>query len=276
MNCDSWNFKPVIPHRMRKLNIYVYDPACFTVITRKKHSSIKLTSPPFHVWKEVIIVLYTADEARPIMMEGWTERFLCAEKPALSCLSRPGCLKWRSENWGGCIRTIKINSTRLSSRYVKSSVVLDVLPVYVSVLMCGWTCITHLDKFFLQHVYVKTSCITHVKLLKCCANKFLSSNLLLLVAKLRQLQVWVTRDDVCSCSWEGKIGGLSAWVTVQNSASIRVRVVSYEGMLGGYASVKRTTQSRQRAPPHAMEYRPNSKLRTDSYSKWWWKMFLSG
>lgn len=53
---------------MRKLNIYIFDPACFTVITRKKNDTIKLTSPPFHVWKEVIIVLYTADEARPVMM----------------------------------------------------------------------------------------------------------------------------------------------------------------------------------------------------------------
>lgn len=60
------------------------------MITRKKHDSIKLTSPLFHVWKEVIIVLYTADEARPIMMEGWTEPFLCADIPALSCPCTPG------------------------------------------------------------------------------------------------------------------------------------------------------------------------------------------
>ena len=75
---------------MRKLNIYIFDPACFTVINqkkrgekKKKNDSIKLTSPPFHVWKEVITVLYTADEARPIMMEGWTEWFLCADQDTL-------------------------------------------------------------------------------------------------------------------------------------------------------------------------------------------------
>lgn len=72
---------------MRKLNIYIFDPACFTVINQKKkkrkNDSIKLTSPPFHVRKEVIIVLYTADEARPIMTEGWTERFLCADQDTL-------------------------------------------------------------------------------------------------------------------------------------------------------------------------------------------------
>lgn len=38
---------------------------------RKKIYS-KLTSPPFHVRKEVIIVLYTADEEKPIAAEGRT------------------------------------------------------------------------------------------------------------------------------------------------------------------------------------------------------------
>ena len=55
-------------------------------------------------------------------------------------------------------------------------------------------------------------------------------------------------------------GALSAWVTLQNSASIRVRVVSWEGMLGEYASVKGTTQRRHHTLPHATEYRPNYKL----------------
>lgn len=59
-------------------------------LQERKNETIKLTSPPFHVWKEVIIVLYTADQARPIMMEGWTEPFLCAHICALSCPCRSG------------------------------------------------------------------------------------------------------------------------------------------------------------------------------------------
>lgn len=41
---------------------------------KKRNNTIKLTSERFHVRKEVIIVLYTADQARPIMTEGWTEQ----------------------------------------------------------------------------------------------------------------------------------------------------------------------------------------------------------
>lgn len=56
-----------------KLNIYIFVPAHFTVITiKKKKIYSKLTSPPFHVRKEVIIVLYTADEEKPIAAEGRT------------------------------------------------------------------------------------------------------------------------------------------------------------------------------------------------------------
>ena len=107
---------------------------------KKKNDSIKLTSPPFHVWKEVITVLYTADEARPIMMEGWTEWFLCADQDTL---------KWRFESWGGCIKKIRINSTRLcSSCYTKSSAVFSVIPVYVCLVRHekGWFC----TKFYIK------------------------------------------------------------------------------------------------------------------------------
>lgn len=48
------------------------------------------------------MVLYTADEARPVMMEGWTERSLCAGRAAVDQDTR-----------GGCIKKIRINSTRL-------------------------------------------------------------------------------------------------------------------------------------------------------------------
>lgn len=120
---------------MRKLNIYIFVPACFNRDYKeeeegKKPDSIKLTSPPFHVRKEVIIVLYTADEARPIMMEGWVEPVLWADTVALS----RHC-KWRlgtPENWGGCIKKIRINSLRRCSCFTKSPAIQDVLPV------CGW------------------------------------------------------------------------------------------------------------------------------------------
>lgn len=56
-----------------KLNIYIFVPAHFTVITiKEKKIYSKLTSAPFHVRKEVIIVLYTADEEKPIAAEGRT------------------------------------------------------------------------------------------------------------------------------------------------------------------------------------------------------------
>lgn len=79
--------------RMWKLNIYIFVSACFTMITRKerkkeRRNTIKVTSAPFHVRKEVIIALYTADQARPIMTEGWTEQLLCADIPALNCPCR--------------------------------------------------------------------------------------------------------------------------------------------------------------------------------------------
>lgn len=44
--------------------------------------TIKLTFRPFHVWKEVITALYTADSARPVMTEGWTQWFLCTHRAA--------------------------------------------------------------------------------------------------------------------------------------------------------------------------------------------------
>lgn len=47
--------------------------------------TIKPTAAPFHVRKEVITVLYTADEARPVMTEGWTALVLRAHIPALGC-----------------------------------------------------------------------------------------------------------------------------------------------------------------------------------------------
>lgn len=78
---------PSKPHRMRKLNIYILNPACFyRDYEGEKNDTIKLTSLPFHVWKEVIIELYPADSTRPVMTEGWTEQFLCAHIAVLRTL----------------------------------------------------------------------------------------------------------------------------------------------------------------------------------------------
>lgn len=72
---------------MRKLNIYIFARAFYCDYNKKEiNCSIKLTLPPFHVRKEVIIASYAADQARPVMTEGWSKEFTAS-------LSRHTCSK---------------------------------------------------------------------------------------------------------------------------------------------------------------------------------------
>lgn len=57
-----------------KLRVYIFVFHYDYNIKKERQRSIRLTSMLFYVRKEVIIVLYTADEARPGAAEGWTKQ----------------------------------------------------------------------------------------------------------------------------------------------------------------------------------------------------------